>query len=218
MRKFLKKITDPVLKKGLQLYYTKPRKYTYEGLEVLVHPDVFPPHLTFSTKILLDFITPLEMEGKSVLELGCGCGILSLWAAKKGAFVTATDINRKALEFLEAAAKKNGLDVEVCYSDLFESLAGRHFEFILINPPYYPKNAVNVKEKGWYCGEDFGYFENLFQQLPIFGDRNNHTYMILSEDCDIGRIGKIAAKNGRSLSLCLTKTKMGEINFIYRID
>lgn len=83
MRSFIKKITHPFLKFGLKLYYFKPRKYCYETICVKVHSDVFPPHLTFSTKILLDFIKPLELKNKTFLELGCGSGIISLLAAKK---------------------------------------------------------------------------------------------------------------------------------------
>ena len=99
MRAFLKKITHPFLKLGLRLYYWKPRTFCYDDICIKVHPDVFPPHLTFSTKILLDFISELNLENKTFLELGCGSGIISLLAAKKGANVTASDINQTALAF-----------------------------------------------------------------------------------------------------------------------
>ena len=90
-----------------------------ESICVQVHPGVFPPHLTFSTKILLDFIKDIELKNKTFLELGCGSGIISLYAAKKNAIVTATDINETALEYLKKNAHKNNLFVTVQYSDLF---------------------------------------------------------------------------------------------------
>ncbi|WP_317163861.1 class I SAM-dependent methyltransferase [Flavobacterium phycosphaerae] len=83
MRTFLKKITHPFLKLGLNAYYSKPRNYTYDGIQIKIHPDVFPPQLTLSTKILLDFIKESELKNKTFLELGCGSGIISLLAAKK---------------------------------------------------------------------------------------------------------------------------------------
>src|SRR6476620_4782588 len=104
MRLFLKKISHPFLKFGLQFYYSKPRDYCYQDICIKIHPNVFPPQLTLSTKILLDFINEMDLENKTVLELGCGSGIISLLAAKKNAFAIASDINQTALGYLEKNA------------------------------------------------------------------------------------------------------------------
>lgn len=85
LRTIIKKITHPFLKKGMEYYYKKPRPYSYNGITTIVHPDVFPPHLTLSTKILLDFISEIKLTQKTFLELGCGSGIISLYASQKGA-------------------------------------------------------------------------------------------------------------------------------------
>ncbi|WP_163111277.1 methyltransferase, partial [Acinetobacter baumannii] len=69
-------------------------------ITIKIHPDVFPPQLTFSTKILLDFVNEMNLDNKTFLELGCGSGIISLLAAKKKALVTASDINQTALDYL----------------------------------------------------------------------------------------------------------------------
>ena len=217
LRSIIKRITKPFLNTWLKFYYRKPRKYSYQDIEVIVHPEVFPPQLTLSTKILLDFISELDLQKKTFLELGCGCGIISLFASKKGAEVTATDINTRALEYLEKAAIKNKLDVSCLYSDLFENLEGQQFDFIIINPPYYPKFPKNIKEQAWFCGEDFEYFKGLFFQLAAFLSDNNKTYMILSEDCKIKTIASIATKNNFSLEPVLNIKKMGELNSIYQI-
>ena len=94
MRRFIKIIIGPILRKICALYLRKPRKYSYRKISVVVAPTVFPPFITISTKLLLEFIEKLPLNGKTFLELGCGCGIISILAAKKGAFVTATDITR----------------------------------------------------------------------------------------------------------------------------
>lgn len=217
MRNLIKKITHPFLKLGLKLYYFKPRVFCYDNIHIKVHPTVFPPHLTLSTKILLDFITSFELKDKSFLELGCGSGIISLLASKKGALVTATDINTKALEYLERNAKVNQLAVEIIHSNLFDTLKHKTFDFIIINPPYYPKKPKNIAEEAWFCGENFEYFEKLFYQLPNYILEENKCYMILSEDCEIEKIKKIALKNNLLLRLQLEKTQAFEKNYIFTI-
>lgn len=215
MRNLIKKITHPFLKFGLELYYFKPRKYSYDGIKILVHPDVFPPHLTLSTKILLDFISPIDLKNKTFLELGCGSGIISLLASKKGAKVLASDINDIALEFLNKNAKTNNLKVTTIFSNLFENISDKHFDFIIINPPYYPKKPKSIKEQAWFCGENFEYFENLFFQLKSI--KLSNCFMILSEDCNIPLIESIASKNNLVFELLKTTTLFKEKNYIYSL-
>lgn len=205
------------MKFGLELYYSKPRKYRYQGSFAWVHPEVFPPRLTFSTRVLLDFMKAKDLSGKSLLELGCGSGIISLYAASKGARVTATDINKTALEFLQKSADGNNCKLDILESDLFENLEGKSFDLIVINPPYYPKNARTIKEMAWFCGEHFEYFEGLFAQLPRFMTPVNDVLMILSQDCQVEQIKGIAGKNKIGLQLLEEKTVLGEKNYLFKL-
>jgi release factor glutamine methyltransferase len=217
MRNFIKKITHPFLKYGLKLFYSKPRNYSYDNICIKVHPDVFPPHLTFSTKNLLNYINTIDLKEKTFLELGCGSGIISLLASKKGAVVSSSDINQTALNYLDINAVKNNLLITTIFSDLFKSIPNSNFDFIIINPPYYPKKPKNIKEKAWFCGENFEYFENLFEQLPKYLKNNIKCYVILSEDCDIKTIQSIAVKNNIFFSLELVKSNSFEKNYIYNL-
>lgn len=217
LRNLIKKITHPFLKKGAEYYYKKPRSYSYNGITTTVHPDVFPPHLTLSTKILLDFISQIDLTKKTCLELGCGSGIISLYASQKGAKVTASDINTTALEYLRNASKSNELPVDCVHSNLFKNILEKQFDYIFINPPYYPKAPENVKQQAWFCGEDFEYFKSLFKQLPAYLSKGNTTYMILSEDCELEKIKSIALENAIAMELVYETKKMGEKNFIFSI-
>jgi release factor glutamine methyltransferase len=218
MRQLFKKITHPFLKFGLQLYYSKPRTFCYDKICIQIHPDVFPPQMTFSTKILLDFINEMSLKNKTLLELGCGSGIISLLATKKGANVTASDINQTALEYLETNTSKNNFTIKIVYSDLFQNLQNQQYDYIIINPPYYPRKPKNMKEQAWYCGENFEYFEKLFLQLPNHLTRETSCYMILSEDCDLEKIKAIAYENAMAFELVLEKKELVETNYIFRIS
>jgi SAM-dependent methyltransferase len=52
-----------------------------------------------------------DIRGKKVLELGCGAGEASVYLAKKGAVVTATDLSAGMLRVVEKVASKHGVHV-----------------------------------------------------------------------------------------------------------
>ncbi|WP_237274900.1 methyltransferase [Tenacibaculum ovolyticum] len=217
MKRLIKKIIEPIFKKLFFKYYSKSRKYAYKGISVNIHPEVFPPHFTISTKILLDFLEGKDLKDKTLLELGCGSGIISLFCASKRAEVTASDINNIALKNLKEASIANGLPIEVIHSNLFDTISKTHFDYIIINPPYYPKTPKNIKEQAWFCGENFEYFERLFKQLATEINFEN-IFMILSEDCNMLKIKNIALVNKLQLSCVLEKSVFLEKNFIYKIN
>jgi ribosomal protein L11 methyltransferase len=67
-----------------------------------------------TSRLCLRLLEGLELPGKSVLDLGCGSGILSIAAAKKGAArVTATDIEEAAVEIARENAAANGVSLEL---------------------------------------------------------------------------------------------------------
>lgn len=183
----------------------------------MVEPTVFPPFLTFSTRLLLEFIETLPLKDKTLLELGCGCGIISVLAAKRNALVTASDINTIALEALKKNAVANHVSLDIRYSDLFERLQGRTFDIIIINPPYYPRTPKSVAESAWFCGENFDYFEKLFSALPNYMSSENGVFMILSEDCDLTAIKAIALRNAIAFEKVVEKKAVTERNFIFRL-
>ena len=85
--------------------------------------------------LMLDVISTIPVQGKKVLDVGTGSGILGLFCALQGASVTSTDIDQVSLLHAQKAAKILGVDLEVVLSDLFSNVNGQ-FDLILFNPPY----------------------------------------------------------------------------------
>lgn len=212
----LKKLT-PILQVLYRNYTSRTRPFKYNGLFILVHPDVFNPRFIISTKIFLDYLNKQELSSKRFLDLGAGSGIMSLLAASKGAVVTASDINPAAVENIRENADRTGLRITVVLSDLFAGITGNDFDFIVISPPYFPKNPANFNEMAWYCGKDFEYYRRLFPQLLEHWNPNQEILMILSDDCKIDRIREIASESGFLLYEVHRKKRMWEWNFIFRI-
>lgn len=217
IRYFLKYITNPFFKLWFRYYHSKPRYYSYNSLKIKVMPGVFSPKFTFSTRLLLEYLKPLELAGKHFLELGCGSGIIALLAAQKRAIVTASDINSIALAQLKISAKENKLHLNIIASDLFDAIPPFTFDYICINPPYYPKTPQNISEKAWFCGENFEYFQKLFKQLPIYINKHSEVIMILSQDCDIDKIKSIANQNKCLLKRDKKINSFLETNYIFKL-
>ncbi len=217
MRGLLIKIIAPFLQRFVKYYFTKPRNYRYKDIKATVLPNVFFPHFTISTKLLLQFLETKELNNKSLLELGCGTGIISVFSALKGAQVTATDINPAAIENVGLNAKANKAEVSSILSDLFTVIPLQQFDYIIINPPYYPKDPENKAEEAWFCGVNFEYFEKLFSTIEPYFNSESGVFIILSEDCKFEEINAIAQKNNLKLKTVLRKSKWGEMNFIFQL-
>lgn len=73
-----------------------------------------------------------DIKGKNILELGCGLGEASVYFAKKGAKVTATDISSKMIEKVQELATYHKVTVEgkIVSANNLDNLANDYFDFI----------------------------------------------------------------------------------------
>jgi len=216
-RKIIKKVQEITIKPLVMWYLQKERHFTFEGLKMTVMPGVFHPLLFHSSLILAKYLKKLPLKGKTFLEPGSGSGFISVLAAKYGAHVTALDLNPLAVKNTLLNAEKNRVAVQALQSNLFSKIHKKEFDYIFINPPYYPGKAINDSQLAWYCGENFEYFKDLFQQLPDFYNSSSQVIMILSEDCDLKAIQQIAASFNQTFELIKTQTVFLEKNYLFRI-
>jgi release factor glutamine methyltransferase len=77
--------------------------------------------------------------GRRVLDVGSGTGALALAAAQAGAAsVTAVDLSLRSVAATWLNSRLHRTACRVHRGDLFEPVAGRHFDLIMANPPYVP--------------------------------------------------------------------------------
>jgi release factor glutamine methyltransferase len=94
-----------------------------------------------------------------VLDMGTGCGILAVLAARNAGKVVAVDINPYAVRCTSRNAQLNGVSakVETRLGNLFQVLeAEEEFDLIIFNAPYLPVDPGEGKswvEKAWSGGE-----------------------------------------------------------------
>ena len=89
-----------------------------------------------------------------VLDLGCGCGVVGVTAAKKCGpeNVLMADVDPEAVKTAQKNAEANGVHgVKAVCSDGFRNIDDAGFDLILSNPPYQTDFAVakHFIEKGF---------------------------------------------------------------------
>jgi len=101
---------------------------------------MYPPRE--DTFLMNQALSKLSLEGKKVLELGCGNSYNSFFCAEQGAKVFALDIDYDALEISKEEAQKKGLEITFINSDMFTFLKEKDFDIIFFNPPYLVSDEI----------------------------------------------------------------------------
>ena len=110
---------------------------------------------------------PEKEHVEAALDLGCGCGVLSLYLCKhlpRRTMIWATDLNPAAVQGFQADLQRLGLQdqVRVVQADMIPPDL-QNLDLILCNPPWLPGPVRSVLEAGIYYEE--GFFARLFTQV-----------------------------------------------------
>jgi release factor glutamine methyltransferase len=166
-------------KTKMPIQYIIGKSY-FMGKMYTVTPDVLIPR--DETEIVvrhgIDIIR--ERGLNEILDIGTGSGCIACTIARlTKKHVVSVDISKSALKVARENARSQALrttDVEFIQSDLFESLEGRKFDFIISNPPYIPKGTILQEEvqkepalalfADGEQGEEF--YKKIIEQAPHF--------------------------------------------------
>ena len=133
-----------------------------QGVDLVLqtNEEVFSPTaVDKGTKAMLSFVE--FKEGDKLLDLGCGCGVVGICAAKQiGADkVVMCDVSENAVLLSKQNAKENGVEaVTIRQSDGLKEISENGFTLILSNPPYHTDFAVAK-----------GFIEDGFKKLALGG-------------------------------------------------
>ena len=114
-----------------------PRECSVLGVPFSVVPGVFSPALSRSTEFFARKLVK-GIEGKSIFEVGCGSGAISVLCALKGASrVICSDVSDAAIECTRLNASRHGVEdkIELVTASDFDDVAG-HFDIVFFALPY----------------------------------------------------------------------------------
>jgi 16S rRNA (guanine1207-N2)-methyltransferase len=144
-------------------------KTAWGDLELVSQAGVFSAaQLDYGTAFLLENLD--LRSAKTVLDMGCGYGVIGGSIAHKLEQITLVDDNLLAVRCAESTVKHNGWqNVEVIASNLFEDLADRKFDLIVSNPPFHRgiDVSLNITEK-------------LIQEAPKYLNRGGRLIIVVN--------------------------------------
>lgn len=117
------------------------------GLTVVAHGAVFSgERLDLGTRFLCSFLDRTPSHAGSIVDLGCGSGILAVRMAqlRPTATVVATDRSSAAVASAAATAAANGVQVLTRRDDAMSAEPDASVDLIVCNPPFHENAAVHT--------------------------------------------------------------------------
>jgi HemK-related putative methylase len=195
-----------------------------EGIPILVLPDVLNPVVFRSGELFAraiasePFAEPAAGSSEPrALDMGTGSGVCAVFAASRGYRVTAVDINPEAARCarINVLLNRQENSVEVLRGDLFQPVAGRRFDLILFNPPFYRGEPKSRFDMAWRATDVFERFAAGLDDALALGGR---ALILLSTDGDAH--GMLAALEGNHFRIApaLSHNFGNERMTIFRVD
>lgn len=191
------------------------------GFHLRLRPTVFHPRFFLSSEYFAEFLDGLDLNGKSVADIGTGSGILALAAARAGATdVLALDINPNAALSALENAQENGLGdrVTAACMNLLAALPPRPlFDVILSSPPKHAGEPRDLADRGWHAGPQYRDVAALFGQARERLKPDGCLYVMVSSDSDLDLFGRLIDEAGFRARLAIERSFYIESMILYEL-
>lgn len=148
-----------------------PHLVAVKGVEFEVFAGVYDT--SADTELMADAVKVRSTD--AFLEVGCGCGAVSLLLARQCRRGVGVDVNPLAVE--NAVHNRNRLgvgNVEFGVADVFSGVEGR-FDVVLCNPPYNLHDAADAVERMfWDPGDEMK--RRFFAEVRKYMARDGRVY------------------------------------------
>ena len=158
-----------------------------------------------------------SQKGKVFLDMGCGSGVVSVFAALGGAKkVVAVDISKTAVENTKINVDKYKLNnIDVLQSDLFEKVEGQ-FDTIFFNAPFHGNKAKDKLELGT---SDYKYntLKRFFNEVKGYLKEEGTILLGFSNMGDLKLLNRLIDKNNLEIDKLQTQENGDWVAHLYTI-
>lgn len=175
------------------------KKVFYADCVFHVWREVYEP--AEDSFLFADNLTVRKCE--NVLDMGTGCGVLGIVAAKKASRVVAVDINPYAVHCAKENAELNDVADKMFFiqGDLFASIRSKEkFDLILFNAPYLPSESFEGKtwiEQAWTGGADGrAVIDRFLDDFSQYLKENGRVLLMQSTFADVDKTLKLLTTKG----------------------
>ena len=190
-----------IFKKYKNKYYSEKRKLIFMGFDLDIHPKVYHENYIEATKFLADIMITEKLSDKYLLEIGNTCGLISIFAAKKGAIASIKTDDDSLLESLIKNTIKNEVEIRYVGSNWDFEIKEQKQDFIIINPIHLNNYSEDWEKFSWDFTDNYEYFKNLFEKLPDIIHSRTVVWLPLDKKSPFDIYKIMANKNGLQMEL-----------------
>ncbi|MEM3712335.1 MAG: methyltransferase [Thermoproteota archaeon] len=157
--------------------------------------SVYPP--SEDSYLLLDVVK--DMRADKALEIGCGCGLISLVLSRNCTEVFATDVNKHACINTLKNLKNNSINsiIHIVNGNLATVFRrDLKFDLIVSNPPYLPVEQSLGEDVSWAAGENNSFSKRLLENALPHLSRDGMMLLVQSSLSDLSGLKRLVEENG----------------------